>query len=153
MATWWDADRVGGQRSRDEIMNQLTSADAVVVIWSAYSVGSDWVRAEAGRARQHGKLVALKTDDIEISSVPAPFDEMPMLALDDDAKVIDAVRRKITPAANAPDYSRLLFHDALTVLSVVGTAITLLTNLKGIIEVAGWLRVVIQNWTQLMTTA
>lgn len=153
MATLWDADPAGVQRPRDEIMNKLTAANAVVVIWTAHSVGSDWVRAEAGRARQHGKLVALKTDDIEISAVPAPFGEMPMLAPDDDAKVIDAVRRKITPAANAPAYSRLLSHDALTVLSVIGTAITLLTNLKGIIEVAGWLRVVIQNWTHLMTTA
>jgi hypothetical protein len=49
---WWDTKLAVGDGFRDEIVKQLCAARAVIVFWSQSSVKSDFVRAEAGRARQ-----------------------------------------------------------------------------------------------------
>jgi TolB-like protein/Flp pilus assembly protein TadD len=62
---WWDAMIEGGAAFARRIEDQLKAADAVVVAWSAQSVGSDWVRDEAGHARDAGKLVPVTIDGAE----------------------------------------------------------------------------------------
>lgn len=59
---WWDAMIEGGAAFARRIEDQLKAADAVVVAWSAQSVASDWVRDEAGHARDAGKLVPVSID-------------------------------------------------------------------------------------------
>ena len=49
---WWDKSLTAADLYRDEIMKQLAAARAVITIWTANSIKSDWVRAEAGRARR-----------------------------------------------------------------------------------------------------
>src|SRR5262249_42962523 len=58
---WWDTSLAAADLYRDEIMKQLVSARAVIAIWTPNSVRSDWVRAEAGRAKADGKLIPVKT--------------------------------------------------------------------------------------------
>jgi adenylate cyclase len=55
------------------IEEQLASAKAVVVIWSAEAVRSHWVRSEADRARADDKLVQLTVDGARL---PMPFDQI-----------------------------------------------------------------------------
>jgi len=57
---WWDTSLGAADLHRDEIMKQLASARAVIAIWTP-SIRSDWVRAEAGRAKAEGKLIPVKT--------------------------------------------------------------------------------------------
>jgi hypothetical protein len=50
-SVWWDRSLGAADLYRDEIMKQLAAARAVISIWTPNSIKSDWVRAEAGRAK------------------------------------------------------------------------------------------------------
>jgi TolB-like protein/Tfp pilus assembly protein PilF len=62
---WWDAMIEGGAGFAKMIEAKLDAADAVIVVWSANSVASDWVRDEAAHARDHKKLVPVSIDGTE----------------------------------------------------------------------------------------
>ena len=69
----WRDDEIPANRAyADVIAERLTSAKAVVVIWSAEAVKSQWVRSEAERARADDKLVQLSVDGARL---PMPFDQ------------------------------------------------------------------------------
>jgi adenylate cyclase len=55
------------------IEERLRAAEAVVVVWSAEAVKSQWVRAEADLAREAGTLVQLTLDD---APLPMPFNRI-----------------------------------------------------------------------------
>ena len=56
-SVWWDRDIPPGRTFDDVIEEALTSARSVVVLWSAESVKSRWVRTEASAAAERGALV------------------------------------------------------------------------------------------------
>jgi tetratricopeptide (TPR) repeat protein len=63
---WRDEDDIGGGASfSSEIEKALNDCDAVLVLWSAESVQSAWVRDEAGFGRDKGKLIPLSLDGTE----------------------------------------------------------------------------------------
>ena len=63
----WIDDALLAHRSfTDAIEEQLDAADAAVVIWSADAVRSEWVRAEASRARRADKLVQVRLGPCEL---------------------------------------------------------------------------------------
>ncbi|HEX6741724.1 MAG TPA: TIR domain-containing protein [Sphingomicrobium sp.] len=59
---WWDALIEGGATFSKSIAEALDSADAVLVLWSARSIESDWVRDEAAQGRERHRLVPLSLD-------------------------------------------------------------------------------------------
>ncbi len=59
---WWDGRLEGGENYLQTTENALETADCVVVLWSATSVNSHWVRDEAQRGRERGCLVPLTID-------------------------------------------------------------------------------------------
>jgi TolB-like protein/Tfp pilus assembly protein PilF len=59
---WWDALIEGGAVYAKSIGSALESADAVIVMWSASSVESDWVRDEAAQGRDRHCLIPLSLD-------------------------------------------------------------------------------------------
>jgi tetratricopeptide (TPR) repeat protein len=61
-SVWWDQHISGGEEFADAIEQALTSADAVVVCWSATSVHSAWVRDEAASGRDRSCLIPLTLD-------------------------------------------------------------------------------------------
>ena len=61
-SVWWDRQIKGGAEYSDEIEAALTTADKVVVLWSAQSVRSAWVRDEAAAGRDTGRLVPVQLD-------------------------------------------------------------------------------------------
>ncbi len=70
----WIDDQLLSHRSfTDSIEEKLNSADAVVVVWSMDATRSEWVRAEANRARLAGKLVQVRLDSC---ALPLPYDEI-----------------------------------------------------------------------------
>lgn len=71
----------------DVIEAQLRSAKAVVVIWSADAVKSQWVRAEADLARAAGTLVQLSVDG---TTPPLPFNQIQCALLDHWTGAADA---------------------------------------------------------------
>jgi adenylate cyclase len=69
----WRDDEIPANRAyADVIAERLATAKAVVVIWSAEAVRSQWVRSEAERARGDDKLVQLSVDGARL---PMPFDQ------------------------------------------------------------------------------
>lgn len=51
----------------------IAAARAVVVVWSPRSAGSDVVRAWAEAAANEGKLITLRTHDLDPAQIAAPF--------------------------------------------------------------------------------
>jgi tetratricopeptide (TPR) repeat protein len=63
---WWDRSLAAGQDYADVIERELKAAKAVIVVWSNASASSTYVRDEAGRARDEGRLVPVMLDPIAI---------------------------------------------------------------------------------------
>lgn len=59
---WWDALIEGGAVYAKSIGSALEAADAVIVMWSASSVESDWVRDEAAQGRDRQRLIPISLD-------------------------------------------------------------------------------------------
>ena len=62
---WWDGLLAGGTTFATGIEEALESAGAVVVLWSRFSIASHWVRDEATRGRDRGRLVPVSLDGSE----------------------------------------------------------------------------------------
>ncbi len=62
---WWDTMIEGGAAFAKSIEAALENSNAVIVVWSAASVGSDWVLDEAAKGRDLRKLVPVTFDGIE----------------------------------------------------------------------------------------
>jgi tetratricopeptide (TPR) repeat protein len=59
---WWDLHVRGGAQFSKVIEEALKAADVVVVLWSANSIESAWVRDEAAAGRDSGRLVPVTID-------------------------------------------------------------------------------------------
>ena len=70
----WRDDALPAHRDYSEVIEErLRAAKAVVVVWCADAVRSQWVRAEADVAREAGKLVQLTLDGARL---PMPFNRI-----------------------------------------------------------------------------
>lgn len=63
---WWDRSLAAGQDYTAIIERELKSAKAVIVVWTQGSAHSTFVRDEAGRARDEGRLVPVLLDRVDI---------------------------------------------------------------------------------------
>jgi tetratricopeptide (TPR) repeat protein len=63
---WWDRELTGGGDFAAEIERNLRAAPVAVVLWSAASVRSDFVRDECSRARDMGKLLPVRIAEVEL---------------------------------------------------------------------------------------
>jgi hypothetical protein len=59
---WWDRSLAAGQDYTAIIEKELKQAKAVIVVWTQSSTSSTFVRDEAGRARDEGRLVPVMFD-------------------------------------------------------------------------------------------
>jgi formylglycine-generating enzyme required for sulfatase activity len=70
----WRDDELPAHRDYSEVIEErLRAAKAVVVVWCAEAVKSQWVRAEADLAREAGTLVQLTLDG---AALPMPFNRI-----------------------------------------------------------------------------
>jgi tetratricopeptide (TPR) repeat protein len=72
-SVWYDESLPAHRAYADVIAEQLDAASAVLVLWSTEAAASQWVRSEANRARETGRLVQLRLDDARL---PMPFDQI-----------------------------------------------------------------------------
>lgn len=63
---WWDRSLAAGQDYTAIIERELRAARAVIVVWTQSSANSTFVRDEAGRARDEGRLVPVLLDRVDI---------------------------------------------------------------------------------------
>src|ERR1700741_1150040 len=103
---WRDEDDIrGGASFSSEIENALKECDAVLVLWSANSIKSDWVRDEAGYGRDAGKLIPFSLDGTE---PPIGFRQFQAIGLSrweghGEPPGEDRIRSAITRIAELPE--------------------------------------------------
>ncbi len=105
---WWDGRLEGGENYLQTTEHALETSDCVVVLWSATSVNSHWVRDEAQRGRERGCLVPLTIDG---TMAPLGFRQFQLLDISgwdgaatspEAARILVAVRAKAGAATPAP---------------------------------------------------
>lgn len=72
-SVWFDEDLPAHRAYSEVIEEQLDTALAVLVLWSDAAAQSQWVRSEANRARETGRLVQARLDGARL---PMPFDQI-----------------------------------------------------------------------------
>jgi len=77
-SVWIDDELPSHRAYADVIAEQIRAARAVVVVWSADAVASQWVRSEANRGRRDHKLVQVR---VETAQLPMPFDQIQCIDL------------------------------------------------------------------------
>src|SRR5262245_11236793 len=139
---WWDKSLAVADLYRDEIMKQLAAARAVITIWTENSVKSDWVRAEAGRAKAEGKLIPVKTDGLTYADIPLPFGEMHTENISSTELIRAAIVGQLAKPAVTPStfwqITGLFKYNVLTWIGMLGSAITLFANFNGVLNFADW---------------
>src|SRR5215475_127527 len=154
-SVWWDQRLSVGDEYRDDIMRELSQARAVIAIWTAESVGSQWVRAEANRARAQGKLVPVKAKDVPYEDIPLPFGELITASLEDYAQVRQAVVLTLNkPEPTTPFWSQVIAsirRDLLTWFGVFGMVVTIFSGLRETIVLSEKLRWFVEHWLEYST--
>jgi formylglycine-generating enzyme required for sulfatase activity len=64
-SVFWDRRTPAGSQWDQVLERELNASKCVVVLWSEYSVKSDWVKIEASYARKRQKLVPAQLDETE----------------------------------------------------------------------------------------
>ncbi len=64
-SVFWDRRIPAGKTWRSHIGNALEHARCIVVIWSQYSTGSDWVNEEADEGKKRGILIPILLDSVQ----------------------------------------------------------------------------------------
>ena len=64
-SVWWDREIPLGQSFDEVIEKALAGAKCVIVLWSAVSVASEWVRNEASEAKRRGILVPVFIEPVD----------------------------------------------------------------------------------------
>ncbi len=153
--TWWDTSLEPADKYRDKIMGELDAARAVISIWTENSVKSDWVRAEAGRARGQNKLIPVKASGVEYGDIPLPFGEMHTEPLDNEEVVLGAVKELLERPQEKPSWWRMSWagvrHEALAWFGIIGAVLTLVTGLKSVLIFATWCSLIVENWAIAIT--
>jgi hypothetical protein len=149
-SVWWDRNLGAADHYRDEIMKQLVAARAVITIWSPNSIQSDWVRAEAGRAKADGKLIPVKTPDLTYADIPLPFGEMHTENLASTglirAAIVAQLSKPASPQAPFWQVTKTFKYQALTWVGILGTTITVFANLQGVLDLADWASELVSHW-------
>ena len=66
LSVWWDRKLRIGSSFREDIDQALHGARVVIVVWSANSIKSNWVREEADEGARRGILIPVLLDDVMI---------------------------------------------------------------------------------------
>ena len=104
-SVWFDEKLPAHRAYSDVIEEELEAAKAVLVLWSSEAVRSHWVRSEANRGRETGRLVQVRLDDARL---PMPFDQIQCADLrgwtnDPDGPAWRSVVDSITALAGGPE--------------------------------------------------
>ena len=129
------------------------SARAVISIWTPNSIKSDWVRAEAGRAKAEGKLIPVKSSDVSYGDIPLPVWKKctPRTSLRPNKSAQQWLHSSSKPTVEPSTFwmgTRTLRLQLLTWAGIVGGAITLFANFRGLISLADWARWIVVHWQE-----
>jgi TPR repeat protein len=110
-SVWWDHGNLhGGQHFDRMIEDAISTARAVVVVWSPHSTKSDWVRAEAAQALEENKLVPVRIDG---AVLPLRFRNIHTIDLaawtgETDAEPFDRLVKDLSHYLGPPEHPGIL---------------------------------------------
>ncbi len=112
---WWDGLLEGGDRFSQVTEAALETSDVVLVVWTAYSIDSHWVRDEATRGRDRGRMLSISLDGTQ---PPLGFRQIQYIDLSQSGKpaegaAIDEVLAALAKI-DAKAGTRLTFADGGT---------------------------------------
>ncbi len=96
-SVWWDRQIGAGSAFDREIEKAIDEAACIVVVWSAASVESEWVRNEAGEGLERGVLVPISLEQVR---PPLAFRRIQILSLEHEGfqqELVAAVSEFSTP--------------------------------------------------------
>ena len=126
---WWDRELTGGGDFAAEIERNLKAAPVALVLWSASSVRSDFVRDECSRARDMGKLLPVRISAVELPLGFGTLHTLDLLEWDGDADdeacqaLVNQVRQRL--AAAGPRDGRANEAERLATLAQLASEDTL----------------------------
>jgi hypothetical protein len=83
----WDQDFIGGEDFDRAILEAIEAARCVIVVWSATSATSHYVRDEARLAQKGSKLVTTYVAGFDLARVPLGFGSLHAIPVDDAARL------------------------------------------------------------------
>ncbi len=142
LKVWWDRTIPPGRVFDEVIQEALQTAKCIVVLWSAESVKSNWVKTEAGEGLAQGKLVPAL---IEAVAPPIEFKRIQAADLSDWSgasdhpelrKLLAAVERLLQgsappPAAPRTPSSKLTLLKIMALVGAAGIVATLAMRWMG----------------------
>jgi hypothetical protein len=147
---WWDKGLHAGDNYSEAILAEINKARVVIVIWTKSSVRSDWVWAEADRARATGKLIPVKTADLPYSDIPLPFNKQHTEDVADVRSIMAAVVRQLSRPVIEPTQlwlaTKIVRVQILTWIGIVGGTITAFSGATAIFTLADWARWIVDSW-------
>lgn len=84
----WDRDLLGGVDFQSELLSVLEGSGATIVLWSDAAVASRFVRDEANRAIDAGKLVSSHVSGFDLRKLPLGFGASQCIPVDDFEKLL-----------------------------------------------------------------
>lgn len=111
---FWDQDLVAGDNFRKRIAKELDASDVVLVLWSAHSVVSDFVIAEAEEGRRKGKLIPVLLQSFDPASIPFGFSTYHALRSNDLEQLRIAIERFIADRLDGERHGRPADDPALS---------------------------------------
>ena len=144
LEVWWDDQIEGGAAFAKAIEAALLASSAVIVVWSARSVASDWVLDESAHGRDMKKLVPLSLDGTEPPLGFRQYQAIPLTFAHgriDDAS-LQAVLRAVLPLAGRESVPRPMTravdrHDAMRRRLLAGGGVLAMAAGAGVL---GWQR-------------
>jgi hypothetical protein len=92
---WWDTRLYVGQRFPDVITDAIKESQHVIVLWTPFSVKSEWVQREASLGKKLNKLMPVQMRDCDIPKAFQDFHTVRFTGQGDWGKLLEELFRGI----------------------------------------------------------
>lgn len=143
---YWDTKLRTGDDYQLELQREIAATRAVLVLWSPNSVKSRWVRAEAAAAQLQSKFMPLRLSGLPYEDIPPPFNLTHTTDVANKDELLLAVKGLLARPAPTPVLAKQIRYELLGWFGIVGSAITILANLDGLLKLADWAHALVEHW-------
>lgn len=146
MSVWWDQDIAPDAPWEATIEEELETAKAVIVAWSAASAASENVKAEARRARTQGKLIQVflepcepplffgERQGVNLAGWRGEAGDRHFRLLLEAAQAVAAGKRPPAGAGYAPAKRRRVWPAIAGTLAIAAAAISIVVNSGAVVS-------------------
>lgn len=144
---WFDRSLRPAEDFSAEILRQLDLARVVIVLWSGHSVGSQFVRAEAQKARSENKLLPIAAPGLDRDTIPLPYNTLETPAADPDEALLAHFETVLArPRQTGSRVWSFCKGEVLLFAGVLGTAMTVFVGCSALLELADWAAWIVATW-------